>query len=290
MLIVVGFLPAFTILPSRAGNDVELVRSVPADGWLLVKGVRGSFEIVGWDQAQVRVRGELDDLAEGLTFEVEGEKALLRVDMPERGVNWGDGSNLQIHVPRGIHLRVGVVSAEVALRQLDGDVGVRTVSGDVQGKKLGSHTHVKTTSGDVELSGATGSVRVVTTSGDASLELTVRDVQVDTMSGDVELALGGFDFVRANSISGELTITGALNPAGRLEGGTVSGDIDLQLASPVDAVIDCRTGPGGDIDNRVNPAEAQEDPGGASLKTTVGDGRGTVRLSTVSGTLRLKPR
>ncbi len=285
-----AILPFLAVLSAQAGDDVELTQPFAPEGSLLVKGARGDFEIVGWDEEQVRVRGELDDLATGLTFEVEGEKALLRVDMPEQGVNWGDGSDLKIHVPRNIRLRVAVISADVDLKRLGGDVAVRTVSGEVEGEDLGANTHVKTTSGDVELSGASGSVRVVTTSGDAELEVDAQAVQVDTMSGDIQLALGNFDSVRANSISGELDIRGTMNPAALLESSTVSGDIELRLAGPIDVALDCRTGPGGEIDNGFSRIEPIESPHGTTLKATVGDGLGSLRVSTVAGTIRLKPR
>ena len=196
----------------------------------------------------------------------------------------------KIHVPRGIRLRVATISADVELNDLDGEVGVRTVSGDVEGENLGARTHIKTTSGDIDLSGASGSVRVVTTSGDTELKLTASDVQVDAMSGDVDLDLASFDTVRASTVSGELAINGSMNPAGRVEGSTVSGDVRLHLTSSANAEVDCRTGPGGDIDNGLSRLQPQQGPIGSTLQATVGDGNGTIRISTVSGTIRLKPR
>ena len=49
---------------ARADRDVDETLSVPAEVFVEISNLRGDVDIVGWDRDEVRVRGELDRLAE----------------------------------------------------------------------------------------------------------------------------------------------------------------------------------------------------------------------------------
>ena len=275
---------------SHADEKVDEWRTVSATGSIRVDCVRGDLNILGWDRAEIHVAGSLDDLAERLHFEVEGDQTLIRVVLDGEGGNWGDGSDLVIHVPAQSRLQVEAVSADIEIADVKGPVAVRTVSGDIDAERLGEQTRISTTTGDVTLTGSGGRVKVVTASGDATLDLSATDVSVDTVSGEVELELEAFDSVMANTVSGELEIEGQLNPEGRVAGTTVNGDIDLRLEEPVNAGLDIRTGSGGEIDNALSDEPVQKIPGALILRTSLGDGSGGIRLSSVNGEIRLEGR
>jgi hypothetical protein len=80
-------------------QSVDESRDVSADGIVKIKNLRGEIKIEGWDQAEVRIQGGLDELTTGLRFEVDGDETEIEVKMPEDNVNWGDGSDLVIQVP-----------------------------------------------------------------------------------------------------------------------------------------------------------------------------------------------
>lgn len=271
-----------------AGTDVDESRPASADAVVKVINTRGEVDITGWAEQTVSVSGELDDLAEGFVFEVDGREVLIEVKMPRRNVNWGDGSKLTIKVPEGSRVQFEGVSTDVVVANVSGGSHIRTVSGGVEVSRIAEQLIVNSVSGDIEAKDVTGRVRLATISGDMELELGATDVEVDTVSGDVDLDMKAFDAVLGKSVSGEIEVAGELLPRGRVDLTSVSGDIDLDLTKPVNARVVIRAGFGGEIDNRLDETEPKNIfPSQQELETVLGDGSGHVRISTVSADIRL---
>jgi hypothetical protein len=277
-----------------AGEHVDQTLNVEPAGTVHIHCLRGELTIVGWDRPEVRVQGELDDLATGLRFETDGDRTMIRIVMPEHGVNRGDAADLTVNVPGGAHLRVDAVSAEVHLREVTGPVAIRTVSGDVSAEGLGDRVQINTTSGDIELSGGAGGeglVRIGTTSGDTRVRLHTLTLRLDSVSGDIEAELEAFDAIRASTVSGDFELAGELASGGSLEANSVNGDVELELAAPVNAAVEIRTGAGGDIDNDwTEDAPETLMTRGKTLRTTAGDGSGRVLVQSISGDIELRHR
>ena len=72
-----------------AGTEVDVSKTVEPDGIVRVENPRGEIVIVGWDRDEVRVEGEIDDLADGLEFEVSGSETLVRVALERRRIRKG---------------------------------------------------------------------------------------------------------------------------------------------------------------------------------------------------------
>jgi DUF4097 and DUF4098 domain-containing protein YvlB len=272
------------------GEDVDQSKAVDPAGIVRIMNPRGEVEVYGWDRAEVRVDGELDDLAEGLTFEVDGAATFIEVVLPRQNVNWGDGSELAIYVPAAGKLKIDGVSTDIEVEGVTGPIAIRTISGDIDVQGIGSHTHINTVSGDVEVSEGVGMLKVVTTNGDVQADLNATNVSVDTMTGDVDLRLGEFDTLDLIAVSSTLQVEGHLNPAGRISAETVSGDIELRLKEVVNAQIRARVVAGGEIDNDLTDVEPERQRSNLLLLETMsGDGNGEIQLSTVSGTIDLEP-
>lgn len=287
----------YCLLPgaAAAGERVDETREVNPQGLVRVHCTRGDLTIEGWDRDQIQVTGELDDLARDLVFEAADDQTLIRVRMPSSDVNRGDGSDLLIRLPHSAALQVDAVSADVDVRDVRGVLAIRTVSGDVAAKGVVDRIHVNTTSGDVDLRDGRGRVKIRTTSGDTEVDMATTDVQVDTVSGDIELKLDGFDSVVANTVSADLELAGRLNPGGKLEANSVSGEVELMLEPPIDALLDLRTGPGGEIVNGLSDDEPyrMENRGmrlDVALGDALGDGAGRIRVVTVNGEISLEAR
>ncbi len=285
----IAALLSLAAVPAHAGDDVDESRDVSATGSVRIVNMRGGLEIVGWDRDEAYVSGELDDLSDGLRFEVDGDRTLIRVLMPEHHVNHGDGSSLIIYLPSESSVQIGSVSANVNLMDIKGSIAIRTMSGNILAENIGAATRINTVSGDVSLYEGSGQVKVVTISGEVALDLAATDIAVDTMSGEIELELQEFDTLMVSTTKGELEIEGTLNPAGSIEASTVRGDIELRLEDPINARIIARSGRHGDIDNELNDAEPIEiDSHIKRLETVVGDGSGHIRLTTVKGDILLE--
>ncbi|MDH3643275.1 MAG: DUF4097 family beta strand repeat-containing protein [Gammaproteobacteria bacterium] len=273
---------------SWAGEEVDRTLPVEPSGMVRIHNPRGDIEVHGWDRAEVRIDGELDDLAAGLTFEVDGDNTLIRVGLPEKNVNWGDGSELDIYLPTASALKIDSVSADIDVEEVTGAIAIRTVTGDVELADVGNDTRIKTVSGDVEVSEGSGILKVMTTSGDIKVDLDASIVTADTMSGSIELRLGDFDAATLGSVNGTMQITGRLNRSGTLSAETVSGDIELELTEPVNAKISATSKAGGSIDNDLTDTEPTRQGPTARLDTTSGDGSALIKLSTVVGSIELE--
>ena len=273
----------------QAGEDVDEVRTIDPDGMVHVHCTRGDLSIIGWDRSEAQVTGKLDDLARNLQFEVQGDKTWIRVRMPDQNVNRGDGADLVIHLPHNVHLQVEAVSADIELENMTGRLAVRTVSGDVSATGLGDRIRINTTSGDVNLENGAGQVSIMTTSGDTTLKMAATHIQVDSVSGEIELELEGFDSVVTNTVSADLELSGRLNPAGLIESKSVNSAVELRLAAPVNARLDIRTGPGGEIDNELSDdAPRRLENRGMALDATLGSGNGRINIITINGEIQLE--
>lgn len=273
---------------SSAGERIDQTRDVPGDAVITIENTRGEVDIVGWEEAAVSVKGELDDLAEEFIFDVDGREVRIEVKMPRRDVNWGDGSELGIRVPHGSRVSFEGVSTDLVVESVYGGVRLHSVSGDVDVTDVEQQVMVKTVSGDVDVDDARGRARIASVSGDLELDMSVVDARIESVSGDIELQLRAFDTLYAESVSGELEVDGTLNPSGEIDLSSVSGDITLRLDSPVNATLRVRSGIGGDIYNGLNDVRPRDEfPSQQSLETTVGDGSGRIKISTVSADIRL---
>jgi hypothetical protein len=276
---------------ARAGEQVDKTLAADADGVVSIDNLRGTIEVSGWDRNEVRVEGELDDLAKKLVFERDGKRTRVEVELPDDSIDNGDGSTLKLHVPAGSRVEVRSVSSDTRVDGIKGGVEVRSVSGDVVASALGGELQFKTVSGDVRLEAGTPpgrSARMKTVSGDMKLKLDSREIELSTVSGDVDLVLGEFDKLGITTVSGDLRASGALARGGRVECKSVSGSCELRLRGSVDARVSVRTGPGGEIVNNLNATAPEEEfPSQQRLDTTIGNGAGSITGSTVSGEISL---
>jgi len=228
----------FLCFGAAAGESVDLSERVPREPLVRIDNMRGEVEIRGWNRDEVTVSGELDDLAEGITFDVDGRDVRIEVRMPRSDVNWGDGSDLVIRLPVASRVSFKGVSTDVAIEGVDGGVGVGTVSGDIEVEDVSGQLLVNSVSGDVEVTGVKSRTSVSTISGDIEINSAGRELKVETVSGDVEVELDAFERLNGRSVSGSLELSGRLLEDGRIDLGSVSGDIRLDLATPINAELE----------------------------------------------------
>ncbi len=270
-----------------AEEKVDKTLAVDPLGKVRIHNPRGDIEVEGWDRDEVRVQGDLDDLAQNLVFRVEGGVTFIRVELPRKNANWGDGSELDIRVPQTATVLVDGLSSDVDVRGVQGEIAIRTVSGDVDVDGIESRTRIKTVSGDVDVSNGAGALGVTTTSGNVDINVSASKVVVDSITGDVELELERIDRLIATSKTGALRLSGELNAGGQLVANTAGADINLELREPVNARIRAVAMGNGSIDNDLTDDRPRKVEGLRVLTTVAGDGSGDVRLTTVNGAIEI---
>jgi DUF4097 and DUF4098 domain-containing protein YvlB len=297
-------------MPSLAGEQVEQSMALNSANSVSIENLRGNVTIIGDDGDTVSVEGELDDKAQGFVFEQSGTRIRIKVEMPHNMHNsWNEkGSDLTIKIPEHVRVSFKGVSSNVDIRQFTDSVEIQTVSGDIVAEDLQKQIELITVSGNIDSKNLAGKIRLSSVSGDiddrsssgraqlktVSGELrsnsTATEVNVNSVSGDIELHLAAVDELNVSTVSGEFESKLTLNDNGFIKMSSVSGDLKLDFKNDVQASFNLKTNAGGDIVNRLSSAKAKRAKYGPSAKLSfeTGNGKGSVRASTVSGHIEVK--
>lgn len=296
-------------MQSIAGEKIN--KSLPADGVsnITIENLSGEVKIVGWDKEEVSVKGELDDKAKGLIFEQTGSTITVKVKMPRNSYSgWNDrGSELTIKIPENLRMKFTGVSSDVSVKNLLKSTEIKTVSGKIKATALNEYIELATVSGSIHSQDLSGKVQLVSVSGDITdvdstgrLQLKsvsgsiesksmANEVLANTVSGDIDLNLTGIDELTISTVSGDTISRLSLNENGLVKLSSVIGDLDMYFQSDVQANFRLNASAGGDLINKLTSAKAKHAKYGPSSKLyfETGNGNGSVRTSTVSGTIRI---
>ena len=251
---------------------------------------RGSFN------TNVRVR------ADG-TFSDGGRRSGDRVEISSRGSGFEAYADLEIEVPRGREVALYLAVGEVEAEGVEADLRIDTGSGRVSAVSIVGELTVDTGSGSVTVRDVRGDLYVDTGSGSVTVEdVEGLEVSIDTGSGGVEGASIVADVLSVDTGSGGITLDQVTASEVMLD--TASGSVRVEILSDVDdlvvdtgsgsvtvalpesagAEVEIETGNGGiDLDFPLQVRRAARD----HVVGTLGDGRGSIRIDTGSGSVRL---
>jgi len=296
-------------LSTYAGERVD--KSIDVDGasQVYIENQRGRVSIEGYSGSTLELTGTLDDKAEELIFKKQGNRVRVVVAVPrQNGYNNNrNGSNLVLKVPRQLGINFEGVSSDVAISNIDSDVYIKTISGDISAQKLLSHADMNSVSGNIDASGlqgkinlhsvsgnitdkqSSGKLSITVVSGDIETQSSAQDIRLEAISGNIEAKLTSVSDLEMKTISGDADVILALEKQGTAKMSSVSGDYTLEFEGDIDADFRLKTNAGGNIKNRLTSDKATKGKyvPSSKLSFTVGDGSGSVRGSTVSGSFTL---
>ncbi|MFF7179263.1 DUF4097 family beta strand repeat-containing protein [Streptomyces sp. NPDC008121] len=249
---------------------------------LRVRIVGGAVNVVGTDESAARL--EVSEI-EGPPLIVTQDGSTLTVsyeDLHWKGfLKWFDREGLRrravvsVAVPAGVDVEVGVVGAGAVVSGIRGRTDIRGVTGDTTLVGLSGPVHAESVSGSLEAQAVTGALRV------------------NSVTGDVTVIEGAGCSVKAETVSGDMVID--LDPADR-EGPpadirltSVSGEVAIRLPHPTDARVQANT-TSGSVTNAFADLRVAGQWGSKSITGTLGAGRGTLKATTVSGSIALLRR
>mgnify|MGYP002780499279 CR=1 FL=1 len=275
---------------AAAQRRVDERVATPATGVVEVHNVAGSVRVTGWERNEVQVTGTLAPQVERLEVTPSGDRVVVRVVTP-RNVRRLEDSDLEVRVPVRKDLHVRTVSADVDVGEVrPGEVRVGSVSGEVRVRaEVRSLAEVESVSGDVTVEAGAAEVRAKSVSGDVRVR-GGRRLQLGTVSGDVQAQSDALELGRFESVSGEVSYSGALAANATLDARSHSGDVTLRLPERVAADFNAQSF-SGDISNAFGPAAERESRYGPGRKLQFSTGRGArVSAQTFSGDVRLLRR
>ena len=305
---------AFSLTLPVFAKDVDEKLSVSNNANISIDNLRGEVVVKGTDTNEVWVVGKLDEKATDFIFKAEGDNVIIQVKMPSNMNSsfWDNDeqeTDLVIEVPHGSKVQFQGVSSDITISDISNDVQARTVSGDVtvvnltaeridiesvsgdvMSKSLTGRIHLSTVSGDIKDTNSSGNVEYHAVSGDIKAESTAKEVVANVISGDLEINLNNVVDAELSSISGNVDAELELSDDGLLKMSTVSGNLKLALQKGVNADIRVDSHAGGRITNQLTDDKVEKAKYGphSKLSTQTGSGSASVKMSTVSGNVKLR--
>ncbi|MFD7034045.1 DUF4097 domain-containing protein [Streptomyces sp. NPDC059917] len=172
-------------------------------------------------------------------------------------------------------------------------VQVATVSATAFVSGIAGATEVNGVSGDATLVGLSGAVKAHTVSGSVEAQALSGTLGFHSVSGGLTVVEGAGGSVRADSVSGDMLLD--LDPDQTspqpvdIALNSVSGQVAIRLPHPTDARVEANTATGG-VSNAFEDLRVSGQLGAKRITGTLGSGTGTLRATTVSGSIALLRR
>ena len=209
--------------------DIEVVRA------LKVGMIGGKIDVIGHDEPGTRI--EVHSVTgKDLKISVDGDT--LEIDHPQ--LRWDNfievfasfrgtaKADVSILVPRGVALKLGVISAEALISGLTNGARLSTVSGDIVVDGVTGDLELNAVNGELSVRGLEGSIVAHTVSGDCTASGAIRRFSLDGVNSEVFLDIEGTpDSINTNTVSGNLTVRLGADVATRYRLNTVSGTLQL---------------------------------------------------------------
>jgi DUF4097 and DUF4098 domain-containing protein YvlB len=229
---------------THAATPFDRTLDADARGTVEVHNIAGSVDIQGWDQASVHVSGTLADNVERVDVQRSGSRVAVEVVMRDDSRSRSsEGTKLRIEAPRASTLEVSTVSASIEARAIEGEQRLQSVSGSIDAEAFASDMNVSSVSGEVTVHGH-GNIamtRARAISGSVQLTDIAGQVEAQAVSGSVEVAAKQLDRATLSSISGRVTLSGALGEHARADLTTTSGSLNMTFAGTGAAEYDLTT-------------------------------------------------
>jgi len=261
---------------------IEQPQSIDLEGVrrLQVRMVSGSVDVVGRteDAEAGAAQVEVTEVAGPLLVTLENGTLTVTHERLTWGglLDWVGGRQasavVSVSVPAGCPVELGVVSADAVVSGIAAD-----------------RTAVKSVSGDVTLDGVRSDISARTVSGDLETRQLAGTLSFTTVSGDLTVVDGATDTVRAETVSGNLTLDLDLRPGGRIDVSSVSGDVTVRLPGSVGLQVEVKT-MSGSLESAFDGTSSERRPGSAKMDGQVGSGEGRLTAKTVSGDVTLLSR
>ena len=280
--------------PSLGGSPIDQTRGLDPHGRIEIDNLKGRIQVRAWPRNEVHISGSLGAGVEKLVVEGDRDHLVVRVQYPKQIGAWrGDRtgpSDLVLQVPLRADLDIRAVSADVDVDGVaPGHLGIDTVSGKVVAAAAPRHADIHSVGGELRVTFNSADVKVQTVSGDVALGGRLNgQVHAKTVSGKLSVDSTGerMRWLSIGTVSGDVSVRGALADEGRIQSKSVSGDIHLHLPRSLSARVNGQSFSGA---LRAPGATIRKETfgPGSSFEQRYGNGSGEIRIETFSGDAEL---
>jgi len=276
---------------SHAGSGpiaLDERRSFVAKGGVVeIENAMGTIRVSGWERAEIAVTGQLGARAEGLEFQVSGDRATIGIEaMNPHGVS----SDLDIKVPAGSDIEIDAFGAETSVTGVGGSVQVESVNGSISVSGNAKGLELQTVNGSIEVAAGAGQSKVEAVNGNVTLKGVGGDVEASTVNGRLSVDGGAFSRGHFETVAGQVAVHCELSKNARLEIESVSGPVELSLPASVSARFEVSTF-SGEVKNELSADQAKRSSRYTTeqeLSFETGSAGATVEIQTLSGDVTLR--
>jgi len=267
---------ALAALPLGAVAE-DVVRTFPASGStvLEIRNLSGRVEIRSWNQRQVKVVAQRQTRAVETHFEETANQIHVHTHLLQSAAAASERVvDYQVWAPANINLKIQQDVGTVRIENFADDVNVETVAATVELRNVSGYTSIQTLNGSVEVWRGAGRLDANSISG------TLRFLDMDTRN------------LYARTTSGDIYYEGDFRPAGSYEFHNHQGAIELRVPSTASFELNANSVKG-EVSSEfpLTPRTHGRVPRASlarSLLGTVHTGEAMVRVSSFSGTIRLR--
>ncbi|MEX2983609.1 DUF4097 domain-containing protein [Streptomyces sp. C36] len=247
---------------------------------LKVRVVGGTVNVVGTDGGPAGLELSAIDGPPLIVTHEGGTLTVAYEDLPWKNVlkwfdrkEWKRSVTVTLTVPTATRVELGVVGASAVVSGITGATEVRGVSGDTT------------------LVGVRGEVRAETVSGHFQAQALAGGLRFNSVSGDLTLIESASASVKAETVSGDMTVDLAAGAPDRptLDLTSVSGEVAVRLPHPVDAEVNANT-TSGQVSCAFDDLRVSGQWGAKRITGRLGAGRGRLKVTTLSGAVALLRR
>ena len=308
LILAMSMLPLMAV----AGQKIDEQISVPANKRIFIDNQRGDIRVEGWDKAELKISGELDDKAQGYRLEVENDRIEFIVKMPRSqnyGWNRGDGSELVIYMPNSSELElsgvnvnvvasklnngtdIDVVNGDITLNAIRGDISVETVNGNVSATNLTGDIRYETVNGEINDKNSNGTLRFTAVNGDIKSTTSAEEVRLENVNGDIDFKLDKLKKLRISTVNGESEVhINQLMKGAQISYESVSGDVEFFFSDELSAQFEIEAHANGKIVNELSNDKVKKAKYGPSseLEFSINGGDADIEIDTISGRVELR--
>ena len=273
----------------KAATQIDTTVRLDRGGSVDLSLISGKIRVTGWDRSDVKISASIDDGY--LRFSANSSRVTLSVDDEGRRNRHGHGNvgeaRYDVNVPRGVRLILEAVSGDVIARGSQGEIEASSVSGDVDISDGARSVSVESVSGSAHAAQVNGNLRAETVSGDLRAENVTGNVEASSVSGEITLVGIQSKDVRTETVSGDITYNGTIEPSGRYSFESHSGTLNLNIPRNAGANFSVETFSGGvsaDFPITIPPSKRGRQ---GHMEFTIGDGRARVTAQTFSGEINI---
>lgn len=271
---------------ARATSKLDTTVTISKDGTVDLQLVSGEIIVSAGTGNQVRIHA----WSERGVLEFSASPSRVSLDVHSQRGRMGD-TRYEVTVPTGVRLELKSVSGDITTHGVGGELEAGAVSGDIDASDASGHVDLESVSGDVKGERLSGEVRANTVSGDVTLTHVTGTIEVETVSGEMSIDNAKVSSLRTETVSGELTYDGSLDPSGRYEFHSQSGDIRLRIPASAGGSVRLETFSGSvesDFPMTMEPGEHRMGAHPKRLEFTFGKGGSRITAETFSGDITIE--